>query len=168
MELWEQTHRLCTWSCACTCGACKPAWGCCRDECLSSAGLLSELPATGWPADLFASHSTISLQTQGNISRPTDARQRPVGKKPSRGKVRTPMAEVRQSLLRAIPVTPGASRDGGAEACTAPHCNNVTCCIYCIAVGTKHTRIDQCWFLHFITVVELMHKVHLAPQSLCA
>ncbi|KAA6421179.1 MAG: hypothetical protein FRX49_08878 [Trebouxia sp. A1-2] len=53
-------------------------WG----DCLSSAGLLSELPASGWPADLFASGSTVSLQTQCNINRPTDARQRPFLEEP--------------------------------------------------------------------------------------
>ena len=41
---------LCTWGCACMCGACKPACGRCRGRCLSSAGLISELPASGWPA----------------------------------------------------------------------------------------------------------------------
>ncbi len=152
------------------CGICKPAWDHCRCGWLSSAGLLSGLPATGWPAGLFASCSTMSLQTQGNISRPTDARQRPVWKSPGRGKVRRPMAEVRQfkALLCAIPVMPGFCTHGGAEACTAPHCRNVVCCIYCIAVGPKHIKIDQCWFSHFITIGELTHKVHLAPQSLCA
>ncbi len=42
---------LYTWGCACVCGACKPAWGRCRGECVSSAGLLSSAAATGGIAE---------------------------------------------------------------------------------------------------------------------
>ena len=49
----------------------------CRGECLSSAGPLPELAASGCPADLLACRSITSLHIQRNISRPTDARQIP-------------------------------------------------------------------------------------------
>ena len=78
---WWQWHTslTCTWSCACTCGACKPGWGCCRFGWLLDAGLLSSagilssagLPATLGPAGMFASSFTVSLHRQGKIRRPT-------------------------------------------------------------------------------------------------
>lgn len=138
------------------CGTCKPDWGRCRLGWLSSAGLFSELPASGWPGAHFASHFT-NLQTQAKINRPTDAKQRSVVKSPGRSKVNRP-TQVRRSkaLLYALLVMPGMSRDTGVDACTAPHpiCRNAAS----TAMGAEHLMSDQCWVTHIIVDLKLMPK----------
>ncbi len=85
------------------CGACKPGWGCCRGECLSSAGVsasllqapsqscqqvgaqLTCLPAAPSPA---CRHNV----TSADLQMPDNSWEKPI-----RGKVRRAVAEVRQS-----------------------------------------------------------------------
>ncbi len=58
------------------------------------------MAASGCPADLFACCSTMSLQTQRNISRLTDARQRPVRNNLGRSKKQVNLEEVWQWHVR--------------------------------------------------------------------
>ena len=181
--------RLCTWGCACMCGACKPAcgrcrgrclfsagllselpasgwpaWGCCRGECLSCAGFISELPASGWPGAQAASHST-SLQIQAKISRPTDARQRSARISPGSSKVdrRYDRGETLESItVDALFIMPGNFSDTLAETCTAPHCRDTAS----IAMGAQHLMIDQRWVTH--TNHRFDAQQSLAAQNICA
>jgi len=132
---------------------------------LACVGLASQLgAAAGVSACLLQASSQSCQQVGGQLTclppTPPACRHTPrsadlqmpdrghFGRTLSRGKVRRPVAEVRHSkaLPCAIPVMPGISTHGGAEACTAPHCRNVVCCT---TVGTKHIMVDQCWFLGF-------------------